>query len=159
MHGARRLWPINVNLIFNTLRLHLYVYILLYYYYYYYYYYYIFLLQYYIFSVEVIITIIIKTSTTRPSGKNKIVYKLHSQPHKHLRLGKVTKTLLSEVIASWLHPLSHPAFRCQTQLREGHSTFEPGPARSTLQIGTFYTLIVQTQMDGLRLQLGYVELW
>ena len=31
---------------------------------------------------------IIKTSSTGPSGKIKVVYKLLSQPHKHLRHGK-----------------------------------------------------------------------
>ena len=44
------------------------------------------------------------------------------------------------------------------QCREGHSTFEPGPAETTLQVGTFYTLILETPMDELRPQLGYVEL-
>ena len=45
-----------------------------------------------------------------------------------------------------------------TQFREGHSTFEPGPAGNTLQIGTFNTMILQTTMDELRLHLGFVEL-
>ena len=38
--------------------------------------------------------IIIKTSSTGPGGKNKIVYKLLSQPHKHaLGHGKLKKKL------------------------------------------------------------------
>ena len=36
----------------------------------------------------IIIIIVIKTSSTGPSGKNNVVYKLMSQPHKHLRHGK-----------------------------------------------------------------------
>ena len=35
--------------------------------------------------VVIIIIIIIKTSSTGPSGENKVVYKLLSLPHKHLR--------------------------------------------------------------------------
>ena len=54
---------------------------------------------------------------------------------------------------------NHPQFRCQTQCTEGHSTSEPRPAGNTLQILTFYSLILWTPMDGLRPQLGSVELW
>ena len=36
---------------------------------------------------------------------------------------------------------------------EGHSTYEPRPGGNTLQIGKFYTLILQTAMDELRPQL------
>ena len=39
----------------------------------------------------IIIIIIIKTSSTGPSGKNKIAYKLLSQPHHHLRHVKLKK--------------------------------------------------------------------
>ena len=42
-------------------------------------------------SVKPIIIIIIKTSRTGPSVKNKIVYKF-SQPHKHLRHGNLKNT-------------------------------------------------------------------
>ena len=38
------------------------------------------------------IIVIIKTSSTGPSGKSKVAYKLLSQPHKHLRHGKLKKT-------------------------------------------------------------------
>ena len=48
---------------------------------------------------------------------------------------------------------------CQTQCMEGYSTYELGPARNTLQIGSFYTLILRTSMDELRPQLAQVELW
>ena len=41
--------------------------------------------------IIIIIIIIIKTSSTGPSGKNKIVYKLLSQPHKHLRHRKLKR--------------------------------------------------------------------
>ena len=41
-----------------------------------------------------IIIIIIKTSSTGPNGKNKIVYKFLSQLHKHLRLGKLENKLI-----------------------------------------------------------------
>ena len=51
--------------------------------------------------VIIIIIIIIKTSSTGPIGKNKIVYKLLTQPHKRLRherlkneLREATKNLL-----------------------------------------------------------------
>ena len=43
--------------------------------------------------VVIIIIIIIKTSSTGPIGKNKIVHKLLTQPHKHLRHGKTKKQL------------------------------------------------------------------
>ena len=43
----------------------------------------------------IIIIINIKTSSTGPSWKNKVVYKLLSQPHKHLCHGKLKKTQLS----------------------------------------------------------------
>ena len=46
-------------------------------------------------EVYKIIIIIIKTSSTGPSEINKVVYKLLSQPHKHLRQGKLKKTQLS----------------------------------------------------------------
>ena len=42
----------------------------------------------------------------------------------------------------WRHPWAHPAFWCQTQCIEGHSTFKPGAAGNTLQIGMFYTWIL-----------------
>ena len=38
--------------------------------------------------IIIIIIIIIKTSCTDPRGKNKVVYKLLSQPYMHLRRGK-----------------------------------------------------------------------
>ena len=46
--------------------------------------------------VTLVIIIIIKTSSTGHSGENKVVYKLLSQPHKHLRHGKQKKTQLRE---------------------------------------------------------------
>ena len=52
--------------------------------------------------------IIIKTSSTDPSGKNKVVYKLLSQPHKHLRHGKLKKAQLREATNGWLHPWTAP---------------------------------------------------
>ena len=106
----------------------------------------------------IIIIIIIKTSSTGPSRKNHVVYKLLSQPQKHLRNGKLKKTQLKEATNGWLYSWIHPAFRFQTQCREGHSTIEPEPAGKTYQIGTFYTLIVQTHTNELRPQLWYVEL-
>ena len=65
--------------------------------------------------------IIIKTSSSDPSGKNKIVYKLLMQPHKHLLHGN-TENKLMEATNDWLLPETHLTFRCQTQCREGHST-------------------------------------
>ena len=43
-----------------------------------------------------LISVIINTSSTGPSEKNKVVYKLLSQTHKHLRHGKLKKTPLRE---------------------------------------------------------------
>ena len=40
--------------------------------------------------------VIIKTISTSPSWKNKVVYKLLSQPVKHMRHGKLKKTQLRE---------------------------------------------------------------
>ena len=56
-----------------------------------------------VFIIIIIITIIIKTSSTSPSGKNKIVYKLFSQPHNYLRHGKL-KNKLREATNNWLRP-------------------------------------------------------
>ena len=90
-----------------------------------------------------LIIIIIKTSSTGPIGKNKVVYKLLAQPQKDLCHGKLKKTQLKEATNGCFleQPMvaSHPAFRCQTQRIEGHSTIETEPIRKTSQIGTFYT--------------------
>ena len=83
----------------------------------------------------IIIIIIIKTSSTGQGGKTKLLYKLLSQPHKHLRHEKQKKTQLRETTYAWLRPWTHPAFQYQIQCNEGHSTFEPGQAENTLQIG------------------------
>ena len=69
--------------------------------------------------IFIIIVIISKTCKTGPSRKNKVVYKLLSQPHKQPRHAKLKKTRLREATNGWLHSRSHPAFRCQTQCREG----------------------------------------
>ena len=98
---------------------------------------------------RIIIIVIIKTSRTGRGGKTKIVYKLLSQPHKHLRHGKL-KNKLREATNDWLLPQTHLTFLCQTQYREGHSTHESGPAGNTLQIRIFCTLILQTLMDELQ---------
>ena len=55
---------------------------------------------------------------TGPSGKNNVVYKFLSQPHKHLRHRKLKKAQLREATNSWLHPWTHPELWCQTQCRE-----------------------------------------
>ena len=47
--------------------------------------------------------IIIQTSSTSPNLKNKIIYKLLSQPHKHLRHRKLNKILIMEATNGWLH--------------------------------------------------------
>ena len=52
--------------------------------------------------------IIIKTSSTVPSEKNKVVYKLLSQPHRHLRHGKLKKTQLREATTAPLNPSRVP---------------------------------------------------
>ena len=49
------------------------------------------------------IIIIIKTSNTGPSGKNKIVYEFLMLPNKHLRHGKL-KNKHREAINDWLLP-------------------------------------------------------
>ena len=99
------------------------------------------------------IIIIIKTSNTGPSRKNEVVHKLLPQRLKHLSHWKLNKTKLGEATNGWLHPWTHPAFRCQTHCWENHSTFEPEPAGKIYQ-GTFNTLILQTPMDELRPRLG-----
>ena len=43
------------------------------------------------------------------------------------------------MVDNTLEPIQHFG---ETQCREGHSTFEPGPAGNTLQIGMFYTLML-----------------
>ena len=54
-------------------------------------------------SLSVNLDIIIKTSCTVPSGKNKIVHKLFMQPHKRFRDGKLKKTQLREATITSLH--------------------------------------------------------
>ena len=66
------------------------------------------------FSVFTRVIIIIKTSSTGPSWKNKIVYKLLTQPHKHLRHGKTEKQT-QERIQRLTAPLKPYKFRGQTQ--------------------------------------------
>ena len=85
--------------------------------------------------IIIIVTIIIifKISHTGPSGKNNLFINYFRNPKKHLRHGKLKTTQLREVTNGWLHPWTHPAFRCQTQCWKGHSAFEPGPAGNTLQ--------------------------
>ena len=51
----------------------------------------------------IIIIFIIKTSSTGQSGKNKIVYKLLSQPNKNLRHGKL-RNKLTKATNDWLLP-------------------------------------------------------
>ena len=97
--------------------------------------------------------IIIKTSSTGSSGKNKIVYKLLLQPHKHQLHGKLKNTTqgTNQRLTSPLNPSNVPV---STQCGEGHSTHESGHTGNTLEIGTLYTLILQTLMDELQRQLG-----
>ena len=76
-----------------------------------------------------IIIIIIETIRAGQSGKNKVAYKLLSQPLKNLHHGKLEKTHSATI--RWLHPWTHPAFRYQTQCSEGHSTIAPEPAGKT----------------------------
>ena len=52
------------------------------------------------------IIIINKTSSTGPSGKEKVVYKLLSQPHKNLRHGKLKKPQLWEVTNGLTQPVN-----------------------------------------------------
>ena len=89
--------------------------------------------------------IFIKTRRPGKSGKNKIVLKFLSNPTSTCTTENERKYNLGSN-----QQLTNPAFRCQTQRREGHSTFEPGPAGNTLQIGRSYTVILQTPMDELR---------
>ena len=56
--------------------------------------------------IIIIIIVIIKTSSTGTRGKNKIAYKLLSQPHKHLRHGKL-KNKDTEATNDWLLALAH----------------------------------------------------
>ena len=57
-----------------------------------------------------------------------------------------------------MYPWTCRAFRCQTQWREGYSTFGPGPAGNTLQIGKFYLHLGTSNSNGwLRPQLGDVD--
>ena len=53
--------------------------------------------------IIIIIIIIIKTSSTVPSEKNKIVYKLLTQPNKHLHRENL-KNKLREATNDWLLP-------------------------------------------------------
>ena len=91
-------------------------------------------------------------------GKTKLLINCLRNPTSTCASEKL-KNKLREASSDWLLPLTHLTLRCQTQWREGHSTHESGPAGNTLQIVTFYTLILQTLMDELQPQLGYVELW
>ena len=80
-----------------------------------------------------------KTSSTGPSGKNKIVYKFISQPQQHLRQGKLKNTTQgsNQRLTAPLNPFNVPV---SIQCREGDSTHKSGPERNTLQIGTFRSI-------------------
>ena len=89
--------------------------------------------------------------------KNKFISELLSQPHEHLRHVKL-KNILREATNDWLLAETHLTVRCQTQRREGYSTHESEPRGNTSEIRMFFTLGLQTLMDELQPQLGYVEL-
>ena len=55
----------------------------------------------------IILFIIIKSSSSGPRGKNKIVYKLISLPHKHLHHGKQENTTRGKQLSNnWLLPVN-----------------------------------------------------
>ena len=60
-------------------------------------------------TTVIIISIIIETSRTGPSGKNKVVYKLLLQPHKHLHHRKLKKTHpgIQPTVDCTLEPIQH----------------------------------------------------
>ena len=93
-------------------------------------------------SVSPLLFIIIKTSITGPGLKNKVVYKLLAP----WKTEENTTQGSNQRLTATLNPSSVPG---STLCREGHSKFEPEPAGNTSQIGTFYTLILQTPMHGL----------
>ena len=80
--------------------------------------------------VALLLLLLLKPAALAQVGKTKL-FKLLSQPHKHLSHGKLKKTQLREAANCWLHPWTHPTFRCQTQRMEGHTAFEPEPAGNT----------------------------
>ena len=92
-----------------------------------------------------VIIIIIKTSSTGPSGKTMLFINCFRNATSTCAAENEENT--SEVRSNgWLHPSTHPALRCQTQCRERHSTVEPRPVRNTFQIATFYIWIL-TYLD------------
>ena len=73
-------------------------------------------------GIFIIIIIIFKSGRTGPSVKNKVVYKLLSQPHKHQCHGKLKKAQLREATNGWQHPWNHPTF--WYQIRWNNSTLK-----------------------------------
>ena len=98
------------------------------------------------------IIVIIKTSSTGPSGKSKVAFTTPQAPASRKTEENTTHISNQRLIAP-MNPAM--VLATNTLYREGQSTFEPGRAENTLQIGTFYTLIPRTPMDELRPQLGY----
>ena len=80
--------------------------------------------------------------------QNTIVYKLLSQHPQVLRHRKLKKTQLVEATNGWLLPWTHPTFRYQTQCKDGHPHTNRGRLETSCKIGTFYTLMLRTPMDG-----------
>ena len=99
-----------------------------------------------------VIIIIIKTSSTVPSGKNKAVLICPSS----MCVTETKKNITQGSNQRLTAPLNTSSVPVQTQCRD--STFELDPALNTWQIRTFYTLILQTPVDDLRPQHEYVEL-
>ena len=112
-------------------------------------------------SNTLILLLLLKPAAQAQAWKTEIVYRLFSQPHKHMRHGKqenVTKASNQRLTAP-LNPSNVPA--SNTLYRESYSTHEPGPAGKNLQIVTFerHNLKLWISMDELLSQLGYIELW
>ena len=97
--------------------------------------------------------IIIKTSSTGPGGKSKLFKNYLRNPsikqQRHWNTEKQTEGSTKRLTAP-LNPTNHPVSNTCVGKVINYSTHESGPAGNTLQIGTFYTLILQTLMGELQ---------
>ena len=82
--------------------------------------------------------------------KNRVVYKLLSQPHKNLRHGKLKKTQLREATNGWLHPWTHPYFYIGNASQHDRKTY-----KGISQVRVVCPMVVFPSQDTLCLKLIY----
>ena len=106
--------------------------------------------------VILLLLLLLKPAAQAQVGKTKLFINCFRNPTSTCTTENWKKTIQGR--NQWsAAPLNLSTFWYQTQCREGYSTQESGQAGNTLQIGTFYTLILRNSMVELRPQRECVE--